>query len=201
MPFESAEDVLATEVVADAIRRGVISVAENRVTYRLNQQKSYNWRDPEEWVRAHTIAWLVISKDYPTNRIRTEVTVPRRTPNDLADVVVYRDDQCREPYLVIENKAAGQSAANRSQAIEQLFGNANSLRAPLGLYDEGDHSVFFDVAGFAPTERGVNRLGDRAAVPRQYGDTPAYTHFAGQPGTFSPLTRRRSPRAFVGRIT
>ena len=186
MPFNSGQEVLANEFVAEGVRRGFISITGNRVTYHLNQQRAYDWTDPEEWVRAHTIAWLVIARDYPTNRIRTEVTVPRHTPNDFADIVVYRDDQCREPYLVVENRAGGQTAAQRNQAIEQLFGNANSLRAPLGLYDEGDASIFFDAGGFPPAERTANRLGDRNAVPRQYGETPEFAHIAGQPGEIAP---------------
>lgn len=187
MPFDTAQDVLAIEVVAEAVRRGVITIADGRVTYRLNQQRVYDWSDPEEWVRAHTIAWLIISQDYPTNRIRTEVVVPRRTPNDFADIVVYSDDQCRTPYLVIENKSAGQSDAQKNQAIEQLFGNTNSLRAPLALYDEGDASIFFDAANFPPTERQTNRLGDCSAVPRQYGETPEFAHIAGDSNDIQPV--------------
>ena len=88
--------------------------------------------------------------------MRTEVTVPRRTPNDWADLVVYRDDRCREPYLVVENKASVQSREGRDQGVEQLFGNANSLRAPLALYDEWSELVFYDVANFPSTERQAN---------------------------------------------
>ena len=187
MPFNSGQEVLANEFVAEGVCRGFISIADNRVTYHLNQSRAYAWTDPEEWVRAHTIAWLVIARDYPTNRIRTEVTVPRRTPNDFADIVVYRDDQCREPYLAVENKAGGQTADQRNQAIEQMFGNINSLRAPLGLYDEGDASVFFNAGGFPPAERTANRLGDRNAVPRQYGETPEFAHIGGQPGDIAPV--------------
>jgi type I restriction enzyme M protein len=187
MPFNSGQEVLANEFVAEGIHRGFISIADNRVTYHLNQPRAYDWTRPEEWGRAHTIAWLVLARDYPTNRIRTEVTVPHRTPNDFADIVVYRDDPCREPYLVVENKADGQTAAQRDQAIERLLGNANSLRAPLGLYDEGETSFCFNAGGFPPTERTANRLGDRNAVPRQYGETPEFTHMAGQPGDIAPV--------------
>src|SRR5688500_14419053 len=109
MPFDNIQDVLANDLVVEALRRNIISIVDGRITYRLSQQKTYNWNDPEEWVRASTVSWLVISRDYPTNRIRTEVTVPRRVPNDHADIVVYSDDQCRTPYLVVENKAAGQT--------------------------------------------------------------------------------------------
>ncbi len=179
MSFDSAQDVLANEVVAEGIRRGLIAITDDRVSYRLNQQRTYEWRNPEEWVRAHAIAWLIISRDYPANRIRTEVNVPRRTPNDFADIVVYSDDQCRMPFLVVETKSTGRSNGERNQAIEQLFGNANSLRVPLGLYDDGSVSICFDIGGFPPTERAANRLGDREALPRQYGQTPAFTYVAG----------------------
>ena len=74
--------------------------------YNLHSRRKYDWSDPEEWVRARTIAFLIVSKGYPANRLRTEVTVPRRTPSDFADVVVYSDDRCTTPYLVAENKPA-----------------------------------------------------------------------------------------------
>lgn len=187
MAFDSVQDVLANELVIEAIRRNIISIVDDRITYRLSQQKTYNWNDPEEWVRAFTVSWLVISRDYPTSRIRTEVNVPRRVPNDYADIVVYADDQCRTPYLVVENKGAGQSPASRDQAIEQLFGNANSLRAPLGLYDEGDLSIFFDVANFPSMERQANRRGDRLAVPSQYGQIPVFAYVAGTQNDIQPV--------------
>lgn len=179
MPFETAADALATEALIEAIRRALITIADDKVTYRLHTPKSYNWNDPEEWVRAFCIAWLVIEQDYPANRIKTEVTVPRRTPSDFADIVVYRDDACRTPYLIIENKSSGQTEPVRAQAIEQAFGNANSLRAALTLYDEGDPSVLYNVADFPSTERHSNRLGTRTALPKQYGDIPEYTLIAG----------------------
>ncbi len=164
--------------VRECVERGFVLVEKKKVTYQLNQKKVYSWTDPEEWVRCATICRLIIDKQYPANRIKVEVQVPRRTPSDLADIVLYRDDRCREPYLVIENKADGQSTSRRQQAIEQLFGNTNSLRAPLGLYDDGSVSDFFDVANHPSTERITNRLGDRHHVPAQYGETPIYAFHA-----------------------
>lgn len=187
MTFDTANDVLAYQCVAEAIRRGIITIDGGRVTYRLNQQRSYSWTDPEEWIRAYTISWLIIERDYPMGRLRTEVNVPRRTPNDFADVVVYQDDQCRTPYLVVENKAARQTDQQRRQWIEQAFGNANSLRSPFAMYDEGEISILFDIANYPPGERQDNRLGERTALPHQYGEAPAYTHVAGQPGDIIPV--------------
>lgn len=178
----TAEDALAEECVQEAVKRGVIEFKDGRVTYHLGTKKSYEWRDPEEWVRARSIAFLIVERDYPANRILTEVQVPRRTPSDLADVVVYRDDARKHPYLVIENKAANQSPRARSQAIEQAFGNANSLRAELTLYDEFSDSALFDVTNYPAGERTSNHRGFSEATPAQYGDIPEYPHIAGQPG-------------------
>ena len=113
--------------------------------------------------------------------------MPRRVPGDFADVVVYRDDQCRTPYLVVENKAAGQTDADRIQWIEQVFGNANSLRSALALYEESDPSTLFNVADFPQGERQANRLGDRNTLPSQYGEVPQYVHIAGQLGDIGPI--------------
>lgn len=187
IPILAAEDALAQAAVIEACRRGIITVTDRRVKYGLSREQTYNWDDPEEWVRAFTVAWLVIEKGYPANRMKLEVTVPRRTPSDFADIVVYQDDACREPYLVVENKASGQRARDRDQGIEQAFGNANSLRVPLALYDEGEQSFFFDVANHPATERRANRLGDRDRLPGEYGNVPTYSHMAGMAGDIAPV--------------
>ena len=176
--------------VKELIARGLISIEGARITYNLNQSKSYPWTDPEEWVRARTIAFLVIEKGYPANRMKTEVRVPRRTPNDLADIVVFKDDKCRSPYLVVENKADGQNRRSRKQAVEQAFGNANSLRSLFALYDEGSISITFDVANHPAQERETNRLGDRSAVPEQYGNAPKYTLIAGTQNDIQAVSTR-----------
>jgi type I restriction enzyme M protein len=181
-------DVLRDENVEEAAARGIIQISEDRVTYNLKQKREYDWRNPDEWVRARTLAFLIIEKNYPASRIRTEVQVPRRTPSDWADIVVYQDDKCQRPYLVVENKAAGRSPVDRSQGIEQAFGNANSLRAPFVLYDEDIFSLVWDVANYASMEREANQLGPRAAVPDQYGQAPTYAYIAGGPRDIQPAS-------------
>lgn len=162
-----------------AIDRGIVEIKDNRIRYNLKQAREYDWMDPEEKVRAQSIAWLIVAKKYPAARMRTEVTVPRRTPEDKADIVVYRDDRCQEPYLVVENKAPGMAETRKKQAVEQGFGNANSLRAELMLFDDGVDSRLFQVAGQPAMERVRNRLGQRDALPEQYGNIPEYRFIAG----------------------
>lgn len=166
-------------LIRNAIERNLIEIHGERIAYNIHQKKSYDWRDPEEWVRARTIAFLVLEKAYPPSNIRTEVVVPRRTPEDLADIVVYSDERCQIPYLVVENKREAISEKDRKQAIEQLFGNANSLRASIALLDCYTDSLFFDVANYPSTERKENIKGTRDTLPEQYGQIPEFTYIAG----------------------
>jgi len=166
-------------LILEAIDRNLISIKKDKITYNINQKKEYVWTDPEEWVRAWTISFLVLKKSYTPKAIRTEVVVPRRTPNDFADIVVYNDENCREIYLVVENKREGITKAERDQAIEQAFGNANSLRSPLALYDNGEESILYDVANYPQDERKENKKGSRDSIPVSYGNLPKFTYVAG----------------------
>lgn len=187
--YQSQAQAEADPLVQLALRRGFVEIKNQRVTYVLGNKRTEDWSDPEEWVRCYTVAFLVLERDYPPACMKTEVTVPRRTPSDIADIVVYTDESCRTPYLVVENKRASLSGRERSQAIEQLFGNANSLRSPWALFDSGDESVLFDVANFAAMERDANQLGPRERVAAQYGVQPVYAHVVGQPGDIEPARR------------
>jgi len=177
--MRSRNEAEQNEYIVKAITRGIIEIKNDRISYNIRQRKSYTWTDPEEWVRAYCISFLVLEKGYPTNRIKTEVKVPRRTPNDWADVVVYQDDACKSPYLVVECKAAGQNAANKAQGVEQLFGNSNSLRSELGLYEEYEESIFYDIKNYPAEERTDNLKGTRSNVPEQYGEAAEFTYIAG----------------------
>lgn len=186
--IRSSEDALADPLVAEAMRRGIMRLDGDggNIIYSLRIEQRYRWNDPEEWVRAATVAWLILDRDYPTNRIKLEVRVPRRTPNDFADIVVFRDDACLEPYVVVETKSADQSERARSQSIEQLFGNATSLGANLALYDESTTSILFQRDGYPPLERHVNRLGLRSHLTKQYGDQPTFALIAGSDHDIEP---------------
>ena len=92
---------------------------------------SERWSDKEEKVRAEFWAELIYKYEYRPERIRFEVKVPRRTPSDLADLVIYgdKDEQLKAPYFVFECKSADVSDAEFTQAIEQACGNRANLAA------------------------------------------------------------------------
>jgi type I restriction enzyme M protein len=174
-------------LVEEAQRRGYLSINGDRITYHCHRDYEDDWSDPEEKVRARTYAWLIIERDYSPNRINLEVTVPRRTPNDWADIVLYRDNECHSPYLVVEDKPEGINTNERHQGIEQAFGNANSLRAPYVLFDCGTESILYDLLHFPPGERQHNRLGPRDAIQRNYGEPSQFRLIAGTASDIRPV--------------
>ena len=58
---------------------------------------------PEEWVRQHTIAWLISEKRVPALRISQEYPVNLNGQNQRADIVVV--DEFGKPFILVECKA------------------------------------------------------------------------------------------------
>lgn len=58
---------------------------------------------PEEWVRQHTIAWLVAAKNIPALRFSQEYPVNINGQHQRADIVVI--DDFAKPYILVECKA------------------------------------------------------------------------------------------------
>ena len=125
-------DALPQTFLARALADGRAAIAgegrNERIRY-LAAGHSECWADPEEKVRAELWAELIYKYEYAPERIGFEVNVPRRTPNDYADLVIYSDDEKKMPYCVIECKRADLSDSAFAQAIEQACGNRASLGA------------------------------------------------------------------------
>lgn len=140
--------------------------------------KKYRFTDPEEQVRSEYYVELIEQYQYPENRIDLEVTVPRRTPSDFADIVIFRDDAKMNPYIVVECKKDGISEAEFNQAIEQAFGNCNSLSGHYAAVVAGNTRRFFDVRDYPPLERVENIVAD---VPVGYGQVEEWRYKKGDP--------------------
>ncbi len=149
---------------------------ENRITYFCNREYSTTFKNPEEKIRAAYFVELIRDYKYPANRIDIEVKVERRIPDDRADIVVYEDDDCKKPYLIVENKKDGITDAEFKQAIEQAFGNANSKRAKFAIVVAGNTRTAFDVGGFKSSEREKNVIAD---IPEKYGKAPKFKFIKG----------------------
>lgn len=166
-----------------AIKDGyaTISGAENKqkIIYVSSDNHSENYNDPEEKVRAEFWAELIYKYDYPASRIKIEVTVPDRLPTDRADIVVFKDDDCKRPYTVVECKKDGVTDAEFAQAIEQGVGNATwvKLRAEYVVIVAGGTRRVLDVSDkFGAMEREKNILAD---LPKAYGKPQEFRFYKG----------------------
>jgi type I restriction enzyme M protein len=155
------------------ISEGIIELLEDksRITYKASRRYSTSFRNPEEKVRASYFVELVLDYGYPKEKIDFEVLVPRRTPSDRADIIVFEDNELKKPFIVVECKREGITDAEFEQAVEQLFGNANSLKAKYGIIIAGLRRRAFNIADFPPLEREKNIISD---IPIKYGKPIKY---------------------------
>ncbi len=157
----------SSSAVQEGLKRNLISLSDDhgRITYEAIN-KSCKFTDPEEKVRAEYYVQLITRYGYSADRLDLEVIVPRRTPSDLADIVVYSDFEKKQPYIVVECKREDISDSEFSQAIEQAFGNANSLGARFVSVVAGNTRRFFDLKDHPSLERSANIISD---IPVKYG--------------------------------
>lgn len=165
------EQIFNDKIIQKGIDNKLISFNDKKIIYYAKSEKSYSYKDPEEKVRAIVFIRLVLDYKYNKNDIDFEVKVPRRTPEDLADIVVYEKNNDTQPYIVVECKKDGITDNQFNQAIEQVFGNANSLRAKYAWVVAGNTETAFDVENFNSMERSKNVISE---IPTSYGKTSEY---------------------------
>jgi type I restriction enzyme M protein len=163
--YKELKESIVAELIELGEKEGLLKISGKKIEY-LAVKKSYNITDPEEQVRVSFYYELTKKYQYPKERIDLEVLVPRREPTDKADIVVYEDDEKKKPYIVVECKKDGISQAEIKQAIEQAFGNANSLRSKYTILVAGNVKIAFDITNFSPKEREKNIIAD---IPVRYG--------------------------------
>jgi type I restriction enzyme M protein len=150
--------------------------------YYLAADHSERWSDPEEKIRAEFWAELIYKYEYNPKLIQFEVKVPRRTPNDLADLVIYKDEEYKDPYFVFEIKRSDISDAEFAQSIEQACGNRASLGAPFcGSIAGLTRRLlrFDDKQKYPPMERDRNHLTD---IPKRFGKPSEWRFYKNKPG-------------------
>lgn len=120
--------------IQDGIKKGHIRLEEpfkrsdgkddfKSIVYVL-QNKRRNYSNPEEKVQADTFLSLIFDYGYPAKRIRQFVPVPMGSDTKEADIIVYRDDECTAPHILVECKSPDVSEAEFKRAAEQAFSYA-----------------------------------------------------------------------------
>jgi len=110
------------------IKEGLISLDNERkiITY-LYQNKKRNYDNPEEKVQAETFLKLIFNYDYKPERIKQFEPVKMGVETKQADIIVYKDDECTEPHILVECKKPEISEAEFQQAVEQAYSYAFAL--------------------------------------------------------------------------
>jgi len=141
--------------------KGLIEISDDRASIKYRaQNKTYVFTDPEEKVRASFYVELIEKYQYKAELLALELTVPRRTPSDKADIVIFEDKEHKSPFIVVECKRENISKQEEAQAIEQAFGNANSLKSKYTSMVSGNIRTFYDAANFPARERFKNIIAD-----------------------------------------
>ena len=130
------------------IEQGLISFDKemSRITYTF-QNKPRNYNNPEEKVQAETFLRLILDYKYPVNRIKQFVPVTMGSEVKEADIVVYEDDMCMSPHILVECKRQEVSEAEYQQAIEQAYSYAFALPCDIKYVwvTSGIKSDYFEV--------------------------------------------------------
>ena len=115
-------------LIQEGIKRGLISISEDEKTIKyIHQNKSRNFANPEEKVQAEAFVLLVIQYNYKPERIKMFVPVKMGVETKEADIVVYNDDECTEPHILVECKKADISDLEFEQAIKQAYSYAYAM--------------------------------------------------------------------------
>jgi len=116
------------ELIQQGIEKGLIRFDdEKKNIFYIHQDKRRNYNNPEEQVQAETFLKLVLEYGYPVTHIQQFVPVKMGISTKEADILVYQDAACTQPYIIVECKNADISEQEFTQAREQAFSYAHAL--------------------------------------------------------------------------
>lgn len=107
-------------LIEQGINKRLIKFDEDRkyVTY-IHQKKKRNYSNPEEKVQVESFLKLVLSYGYPVKRIVQFKPVTMGSSVKEVDIIIYNDDQCTKPHLIVECKKEDVSEMEFEQAVKQ----------------------------------------------------------------------------------
>lgn len=147
-----------------------IDIEKDRITYKnlKSWDKKIKFSDPEEQVRSEWYIDLVTKYQYEPQDIDLEVEMPKRVPNQFADLVIY-NAWVENKYFVIEFKKANITDNEFEQAVKQGIWNGRILKAKYYGTIAGETVRFF--------EEGKDDSLDDAfySIPVKYGKPEEWT--------------------------
>lgn len=134
-------------LIEQGLQAGHIQISDDgkQITY-VHQNKKRNYTNPEEKVQAETFLKLIFTYGYYPERIRQFVTVKMGTDSKEADIVVYNDDECKQPHILVECKSPTVSEQEFLQAIEQAYSYAYAMPNDVKyVWVTGPKNEYFEV--------------------------------------------------------
>jgi len=191
--LNTTQNGITSSLLKQAQKDGYVNIygpeGKRKIEYITSECHTENFEDPEEKVRAEFFAELIHRYEYPAKRIKVEVVIPSRLPTNRADIVVFSDDECKRPYVIVECKKEGVTDAEFFQAIEQGVGNASwvKLRAEYVVIVAGATRRVLDVSDkYGAMEREQNIIAD---LPRAYGKPQEFRFYKGTENDIKPVAR------------
>ncbi len=111
---------------------------------------------PEEWVRQHTIHYLINEKNIPVSLVAVEMPVKINSMDRRCDIVVYSNTG--KPKMIVECKAP---AVKISQSVVNQAGEYNSsLKAPFLMVTNGLKHFVFQIDFEKHSTNSLNQIPD-----------------------------------------
>ncbi|TWP26700.1 restriction endonuclease subunit M [Apibacter muscae] len=116
------------DLIQKGIKENLIKLDDENhsITY-IQPNKKRNFSNPEEKVQAEAYLKLILNYGYKPERIKLFVSVTMGSGTKEADIIVYNDDDCEEPYILVECKKEDVSEPEFAQAINQAYSYAYAL--------------------------------------------------------------------------
>jgi hypothetical protein len=117
----------------------------NKVNYQA-APGSFNFHNKREIGRILLCLQLVETYNYPLQQIRIEVLVPTTHPRQRADVVVYTDEERKQPFIVFECLKPGAPHHELNRSVLRVINQAKILGATLAVVTSGSVRKIIKVA-------------------------------------------------------
>ncbi len=157
-----------SQYLKKAIKDRYISLdeKEEKVVYLPNLKERY-LGNPEEKVQLDTFLSLIYDYGYPAHKIKVCEKIQIGSSTREGDIIVYKDDDLKDPFIIIECKKRKVSNSIFEDAINQGFSYAAVSNAEYVWATSGDRDAIFQVWHDTIHERERNKL---AQIPKYEAD-------------------------------
>ena len=132
---------------------------------KLREKLTCEFNKPEGRVRREWVLRLIREYGFTSEQLDVEVAagVGRSAESSavFADIVAYRDEHRRQPFIVIETKRPGEKSG-----VKQAESYARNLGAEYHVWTDGPLTKYFRTAKY------IDQSAEEGNIPRWVGDKP-----------------------------